>query len=188
MNHKLSVLISKQLIKLGAVPQEQKDIYVYGLELIFSFLFCVATIFAVSLFVHKTIEALVFMVLFVLIRQFTGGLHANTYLKCQLYTIGGYLSVAFLSSKLLPSFALHVILIMVGIVIIIAIGPIENEKKPLTPQDRARNKKIGVALFGSAGIGGIATVSVHPAISSTIFYSLLLIIILMIIPYMERRE
>ena len=187
MNHKLSELISRRLIKLGAINQEQTEIYVYGLELIVSFLFCVTTIFIISLFVNKVIEAIVFMVMFVVIRQFTGGFHADTYLKCQIYTIGGYLSVAFLSSALFPSLVFHALLMMLGIATIIAVGPIESPHKPLTPQGRKRNKKIAVVLFVSGGIGGITTISLCPEISSTIFYSLLLIIILMIMPCLGRR-
>ena len=173
---------------MGAIQQEHEEVYVYGFELIFSFLFCTATILIVSLIVHKVIEAIVFMILFVVLRQFTGGLHANTYLRCQICTVAGYLSVVFLSLTTQPSLVFHSILLLLGAFTIIAIGPIESIHKPLTPQGRVRNKKIGTVLFVISGTCGMITMSSYQEISNTIFYTLLLIIILMIIPCIGRRK
>ena len=41
MNHKLSVIFSRKLVQLGAIPKEHEDVYIYGFELIFSFIFIV---------------------------------------------------------------------------------------------------------------------------------------------------
>ena len=87
MNNKLSVLLSRKLIISGIIQKEFEAIYIYGFELLLSFVVSVSIILALSILIRKFFESLIFLVLFIAIRQFTGGFHARTYLKCQIFTM-----------------------------------------------------------------------------------------------------
>lgn len=187
MNHKLSVTISKKLVDLGTIHKKDEEIYIYGFELIFSFIFSVSIILAVGYIIHKILETIIFLTLFILIRQFTGGFHADTYMKCQIFTISFYLCVISISQIIQPSVWAYFVLWLSGTLIITLIGPVENPNKPLSDKQRKKNKLRGVVIFDCVCIFGLSLCSTQPSISNTIFYSLLLIIILMIIPFFERR-
>lgn len=187
MNHKLSILFSQRLIQLGIISKEHEEIYVYGFELILSFMSSVTIVLFLGAIIHKIIETLIFLTLFIVIRRFTGGFHAETYLKCQICTIGFYLCVLGLTLVDQPSLLIHVLLMIFGTLIIILIGPIESPYKPLSNKQRKINMLRGVVLFESAFLIGVFLHKRNPYISNVIFYSLLLIIILMIIPHIGRR-
>ena len=93
-----------------------QDFYRYGIEIsISSFL----NIFLVLL-------------LFILIRSFTGGYHADTYFRCNLLMcitfILTVLSNCMFSNKL--SLSIIIVLICVTELIVSVLGPIENKNKP----------------------------------------------------------
>lgn len=187
MSHKLSVLFSQKLVKLGTIPKEHEAVYIYGFELICSFLFSVTLILILGAMIRKIIETVVFLILFILIRQFTGGFHATTYLKCQVCTICFYFFAIGLTLNIRPSIGVVALLMIFGTLVILIIGPIESPNKPLSNHQRKKNKRRGVVLFECACMLGFFFYRAKPFISGMIFYSLLLIIILMIIPYLERR-
>lgn len=187
MNHKLSVFMCRKLLKYNVINKEQLEIYLYGFELIFSFLISTITIFTIGILLNQVIPTIVFLLFFILIRRYTGGYHANTYLKCQIYTISSYIFVIFASLFLHIDDLFFPILLLVGIITIIAIGPIENPNKQLTEQEKRKHKKTGIFLFLSAGIIGYIMNCFYLNISSTIFYTLFLIILLMIIPYISNN-
>ena len=187
MNHKLSVIFSRKLVQLGAIPKEHEDVYIYGFELIFSFIFSVTVVLILSAMIGKIIETVIFLLLFIVLRQFTGGFHADTYLKCQICTICFYLCVIGLTLTLSPNLVAFAVLMIFGTLIIFIIGPIESYNKPLSNNKRKKNKIRGIVFFECAGLFGLCLYRIKPYISGTVFYSLLLIIVLMIIPYLERR-
>ncbi len=187
MNHKLSVFMCQKLLKYKAIDEELSEIYIYGFELIFSFLISTTAILTIGIVLNQVIPTLIFLVFFILIRRYTGGYHANTYLKCQIYTISSYIFVIS-ASLFLPVFDLFfLILMLAGIITIIAIGPIENPHKQLTEQEKRKHKKTGLFLFSAAGVIGYTANYFHSNLSNTIFYTLFLIIVLMVIPYISNK-
>ena len=93
-----------------------QDFYRYGIEISISSLL---NIFLVLL-------------LFILIRSFTGGYHADTYFRCNLLMcitfILTVLSNCMFSNKL--SLSIIIVLICVTELIVSVLGPIENKNKP----------------------------------------------------------
>lgn len=187
MNHKLSVLLARKLTRLGTIPKGHEDIYVYGFELIISFVVSVAVLLFLGIVFHKIVETLIFLTLFIVIRQFTGGFHADTYLKCQICTISFYACVMNLMVYIRPSYIAYVLLMIFGALIILVIGPVESPNKPLSSVSRRKNKLKGFMLFEFVSLISLYFVEIKPYISGVVFYTLFLIIILMIIPFLERR-
>jgi hypothetical protein len=72
-------------------------------------------------------------------------------------------------------------------VIIGFFGPIENVHKPLTDQEKRKHKITALTLYVIWSVTGFAISFSMPLVSNTVFYTLCAIIILMIIPLLERR-
>lgn len=187
MNHKLSVLICDKLLKYKIIAEELVDVYIYGFELIFSFLISTLSIIAIGLIINQISPTLIFLTFFILIRRYTGGFHANTYLKCQIYTISLYLFVIIASILTSVNNIVYLIFILAGLSIIATIGPIDNPHKPLDEQEKRKHKKTGLLLFFSTGLIGYIFNYYHVIISNTIFFTLVVIITLMLIPYFNNK-
>lgn len=187
MNHELSIRICQKLIDKGIIKEELKRVYTYGIELLLSFFISVLLILIVGTLMHRFVETLIFLFLFVSIRQMTGGYHAKTYFRCQIVTVGTFLLILLASYHLHPNITLHIILLVSGGVFILLFGPIENKHKPLSPATKAKNKKLGAASFVLAS--GLSMILIYwkPLYADTAFFTLLSIILLMIVPLIERR-
>lgn len=188
MEHKWAMQICKKLLKEGVISSEQEEIYIYGFELILSFLTCTAIILIIGIILEQLINTLIFLFLFILIRRCTGGFHAKTHLQCQLYTICFYLTVILLSIHTAVPLWSYVLLAIAGGTIILWLGPIENPNKTLTLLEKQKNKWIGFVLFEFAIGCGCWLGHLQFLVSNIIFYTLTLIIILMIVPKLKERR
>lgn len=188
MENKLSKRICSLLLKWGVITAELEEVYIYGFELLISFLFSTFTVLLIGALLHQMICTLIFLLIFIFVRQFTGGYHAKTYFRCQFCTISSYLIVLTLSlNTTIPIWA-FLILGIVGLTVIGAWGPIENPHKPLTINEKRKHKLTGFILFVSTSIIGSLVCLFNSKLSNVIFYTLTLIIALMIIPKLSERR
>lgn len=131
MIQKFSKSLVDVLIKYNAVDSSLMDIYVYGYEVIISGIFDLLITIIIGIISGELINAISFLIIFVTVRVYTGGYHANTYIKCKIVFITILICVLTLSKFYFDIFTLLFIdLFFVAIVFLTA--PIENEKKPFS--------------------------------------------------------
>lgn len=188
MEHKLSLLVCNRLLKKGVITEELKDVYIYGFDLLFSFLISTTIILTIGIISGHIVPTLFFLVTFILVRRYTGGYHANTYLKCQICTVSFYLISLLLSIFLNIPIYLFIGIGLIGVVVILLFGPIENPHKPLTNEEKKKHKITGFILFSLVCIGGSVVKYFNDIWGNIFFYTLSIIIILMIVPLLERRK
>lgn len=70
------------LIQQGMLDKTDREASVYGLTLLFEKTVTYLLLMGIALFLGKPIEGIVFAVCFVLLRQTTGGFHAETFPGC----------------------------------------------------------------------------------------------------------
>ena len=187
MENKLAKWICRRLRAKQAIDEEYEEVYVYGLEIIFSCLISTSIILIIGILIKQIIPTLVFLFTFVLIRQYTGGYHANSYLLCKLCTVMSFGISVSLANIFPISRLAFLVLMVIGCLFIWLFGPIENVHKPLTDQEKKKHKITGLTLFVIWSVIGFVFSFVIPLICNTIFYTLCAIIFLMIIPLLERR-
>ena len=187
MENKLAKWICCRLRAKQVIDEEYEEVYVYGLEIIFSCLISTSIILIIGILIKQIIPTLVFLFTFVLIRQYTGGYHANSYLLCKLCTVMSF-GISVLLANIFPISRLaFLVLMVIGCLFIWLFGPIENVHKPLTDQEKKKHKITGLTLFVIWSVIGFVFSFIIPLICNTIFYTLCAIIFLMIIPLLERR-
>ena len=187
MESKLALRICSKLLEWKIISKELEEIYVYGFELLLSFLTNTIIILSIGAISHQLSKTLVFLLVFILVRRYTGGFHADTYLKCKVFTVGTYLFVMVCSSFVNASLFAFALLSVAGLIIIIKWGPIENPNKPLTAEEKRRHRIIGTIIFQTFLICGCATISLSFALSNVLFYSLFSIIALMLYEILRER-
>lgn len=144
----LSSRLADFLIENKIVEAEDKEIYIYGYEILISSAIGVALVLILGFLFNLVIETVIFLAEFILIRQSCGGYHANSYLKCIL----SFLSVFVLVILALNIFLVHysyliwIVLSAMCMSVMMELSPIENINKPLTQKTKSRNRKISIVL------------------------------------------
>lgn len=132
MLHNCALKMTDALSRYITLSNNDKSIYIYGFELLFSTLLSAFSIFAISL-ANKNIYFFLFFILFFYsLRLFCGGFHAKTYLRCFLLTNLIFVSTIILSKAviLLNLKKLMPLLVFLGFCVIFYYAPIENANHP----------------------------------------------------------
>ncbi len=143
MLEKISVLIAEVFIKHSIIKEEEKSVYAYGTELLLSVFLNIIIALIISIITHKVVETFIFTVSFISVRQYIGGYHADTHLKCMITftaTILAFISAVSItpSDIMIPLIVLSVLFSAVSILIF---SPVEHKNKPLEQELKIRLRK-----------------------------------------------
>lgn len=185
--------IAEYLVKCGEISNNDYEVeyYRYGIEVALSSLLNLAIIIIIGIISMHIIESLIFLIVFIFVRQVTGGYHADTYFKCNLYLCLSFvlllISYDFFSNNnnVYLVTAINIVLLL----IISIFSPVENKNKPIAKANR-KGLKIKSIVFSI--IISIISIILH---CKSIKYGSILPLILLLISMLiivaklkERRE
>lgn len=112
------------------------DIYIYGFELLVSSVIETISLLLIGLLTGKLIDTIIFIISFSSIRVFSGGYHANSYLKCFIVTVAYYLLVLFSADIMLAFPNITIILIaiitlLLSFILFILMSPVKSKSKSI---------------------------------------------------------
>lgn len=150
MISKLSARLTEKLLSNGAINDEDKDLYIYGLFMLISHLmfFIIACIF--GLILGCVFESIIFYIAFQFIRRYAGGYHAKTEAICEITTTLSILAcIAVIRlSKMYDFQAVLLIISILSAVIIFVLCPLDTPEKPLSENEFKYFRKISwLVLF-----------------------------------------
>ena len=185
--------IAEYLVKCGEISNNDYEVeyYRYGIEVALSSLLNLAIIIIIGIISMHIIESLIFLIVFIFVRQVTGGYHADTYFKCNLYLCLSFvlllISYDFFSNN--NNIYLVTAINIVSLLIISIFSPVENKNKPIAKANR-KGLKIKSIVFSI--IISIISIILH---CKSIKYGSILPLILLLISMLiivaklkERRE
>lgn len=188
MLNKTAVRLAKKLLSLQIITEEVFDIYVYGLELLLSFFFSSSVIVIIGAILGRVIETLVFLLVFVLLRSFTGGYHANSYLMCSIVTFSTYGVVLLLSELFALPLIAYILLAIFGGVMVLAFVPIEHPNKRISDSQKKKYKIVSFILFLIFVALGILLCCANISFSRIIFFTLMADLILLFVKTKKKGE
>ena len=148
MISKLSNQITKYLLKKNVISDEEKELYDYGLFMIISYIvfFLVSILFGMVL--NILFSSILFYISFCLVRNFAGGIHANSEIKCNIIT-----TVSILISEILIKIFIDYSLVSIAFVMLIissicfcVIKPVTTSQKEISQQEKLHFHK-NVVMF-----------------------------------------
>ncbi|MDR0918504.1 MAG: accessory gene regulator B family protein [Oscillospiraceae bacterium] len=142
--------IADYLRKKNIIEQNKLDIYTYGFELMISNFISVLVALIIGMISSELIAVSIFMITFIMLRKFSGGYHADTYLKCNAFFALNVIIMIFLIKTIdSNNIWLHTAVCLIGLATIFILSPIENINKPLNNIKRKKYKKfsLGILLF-----------------------------------------
>ena len=83
--------LTESLIQKGYIPKEERELYLYGLDITFYTVWSTAVLFLIGLILRQFPASLIIVLGFYTFQTTGGGYHAKTHLKCLLTMIVGLL-------------------------------------------------------------------------------------------------
>lgn len=189
MLNRTATSLAKRLMLHGVITNDVLDIYVYGFELLLSFLFSTTTIVIAGCVINKILETISFLVVFILLRSFSGGYHADTYAKCSITTFSVYGMVMLFSTYVKVKMIFHVALMIIGLIILFFKAPVENPNKELSEQEKKKHRITSLVLFSFFGLAGICLNVFTSVIGATVWVTLVVDLVLIFVKTnYERRK
>lgn len=149
MIHRLSLEIADYLFYRKIISIDKYDIYSYGLEMIVSSILGVILVALCGILTDSLIHAIVFYILFIALRMYTGGYHADTHLACKLTLCGSFLITNITFITLLPFYnvSIHIFLSLFNLIAVVVLSPIESSRKQLSTSIKNKNKAISICAY-----------------------------------------
>jgi len=184
----ISKSIVEKMISKRIINDENTDIYLFGLHQMFLLTVNTISILSISIFFNRLLFGVLFLLFFIPLRSFAGGLHASTSTKCYLYSVIYYTIMMLLMKKL--SFSTNTTLLFMCIVIIITffLVPVEDNNHKLDNveyyfyQNRSR-----IVLIVEGIIFIISFLSKAIIIYQSCYYSIISVFFLVICGLIKNR-
>jgi accessory gene regulator B len=184
--------VSFVLVRNRIISEDDREVYIYGLELMLNSLLVVGTIVALGVLLDRVLVTGVFLVVFCSIRSYSGGYHANRYWKCYCVGCFSYLSVIIIIHSTL---VVHVkidslIFLAISYIGIFCIAPLNSAKNPKSQEEMNKNNittKVLISVYTTIAVIGIF---VYPQVMDlwfTIACTQLVVTIFLIINILQRR-
>lgn len=132
----ISVKVVDSLIKNDIISNDDKTLYLFAVDQLFSLLLHIVTTLIIGALFGMFLESVVFLIAYIPIRQYAGGYHAKTPTRC--YIISVVLTMVSLYIIGLPIWSDYVILFVLSItsLIIFLLAPVEDKNKPLDDKEQ----------------------------------------------------
>lgn len=143
--------LSLLLVTSRHIKPEDREFYTYGLELLAAELIFYAVVLLFSLLTGTLAVSVLFVVLYMFLRQYSGGYHSKTAEMCFIISVMIYLIMILLVQIDIAGIR-HVLMASsaVSFVVITLLSPVENANKPLTQEEKKTYRFIAIlaaALF-----------------------------------------
>ena len=130
--------------------EEMLDVYKYGIEITLSSVMNFVMIIISSLILHDLTAGLIFMSLFIFLRSYTGGYHAETYLRCNIAFVCTFFLTFFIGRFLyFFNYGIYVagIMLVLSYVPIWIFSPVKNRHKFLSAEKITKSRIISSVVY-----------------------------------------
>jgi accessory gene regulator B len=142
MINRVSESITNILVQKDIISKEDFEIYQFGIDCFIMKSIHILSYFIFAVYFQRIPELLVFLIAFIPLREYAGGYHAKTQLRCYIVSCFAVLSFLILISYIPYKIFYYSIIIAIAVsVFILLIAPVETMNKPLDKQEKTVYKK-----------------------------------------------
>lgn len=141
MIDRIAEVISQRIVTVNG-NREDREIYVYGLQILLNTLFSIGIVLVIGFVFNVLWGTVVFLFCYCLLRVFAGGLHVNTNNLCMTIFIGGYILFSFALNYIEVFLNVKTICILVLFnICILKWAPVDVPNNPIPMMKRRIMKK-----------------------------------------------
>lgn len=187
MLHRISQIITNFLISKEIIEKDESEIYTYGYETLLYGIMDLFITIALGLVFKRLFASIVYYVMFVTVRMYMGGYHADSYIKCKTLFIFITISVLGVSYIEFPLYG-DVLILLLYLLTVYFLCPIENPNKPIRKTEKQKYRIIGLIYSVFWSIVAIITYFTATHISTVIVSHAFVITLLMIYGVYGKEE
>lgn len=182
----LNLLVSSNVIKNDS---DELDYYRYGIEISISSILNIVLILILGAITRHFYESVVFLTVFITMRSFAGGFHANTYVRCNLIMCISFLAQTALYELLKEKISVQpaVIIAAVFSAVIIFFSPVENPNKTITLIQKKRFRVISIVLWILFAVIGVILIHNQIYVGVTVILTMALVSIMIVAAKVKER-
>ena len=183
---KLSVF----LINNENIRQEDAEVYEYAIKIFSQSIINTIVTIAIGLIFGMLKECMCFITVFMVLRKFTGGLHAKKYSNCLLGSIFLIIVSMFMIKTLLKNnlFIAFIFCNIISVLIICCLAPIENENKTLCNKEKNIYKLISIFISNLSLLLGLLLLKKCPIVAYSIGVGIITVALLLFISYSYTKK
>ena len=188
-------LVMRFLLKQNVIENDEDSIAYcrYGIEITISSLFNVFLVLIIGVVFGYLLLSILFLLIFINMRRYTGGYHASTYLGCNTALCVSYTILCVITKYIVDlSFGIilfiAIILHIVSFWVIALYSPLENENKPLANEIKKTNHYKSIIFAILVSITNLVLLYVRFRESIIIALTVFLVAILMIIKIVKEGK
>ena len=143
--------ISHFLCEKKVIAEQEVEVYQYGFEILISTTLGLLITVAIGIVLNMFFLSVLYYVIFVMVRQWTGGYHADSYLKCNI-TFAGITFFTLGMTKLsdmseMYSLTIHGLMLVFALLSVWKYTPVENPNKRIREEMKEQNKIMSFAML-----------------------------------------
>ncbi len=158
MISKLAKNIAHFFVLQNIVEESREVIYAYGMELLISDVLNTIIVLLIALISHTLPAVAVFIAVFMGLRRFVGGYHANSHFSCMFTLVVVMLVFSYgicnVSGQVAQIFSIG--FIAVALPVIFCIAPVPHPNKPMSEEKGIRLRKLSIILAVILSVAVIA--------------------------------
>ena len=184
-------LVTNYLVKREVVNQDEKDVYKYGFEILFSTILGICIVLILGLTAGSLMTSLIFIAVFCSLRIKCGGYHADSYLSCNVVFTTVFLIVLMVekfSEKVLVSPPILFMVYLLGFLVIYIYAPVENVNKPLDMEEKKKGRKESHILYALWSVIGLVLYTYNYSAIVALTATVMMVIILMLAGIAKERK
>lgn len=143
MLHEMAVKIAETLVANGA-EEKKKAILAYGAECTLSELITNGIVLILALILHIVPQAILWLVVFTLLRINIGGYHENTHLKCTITSTLLCIGESYAAQYVSIPFWLELVLLPVMILLTVLLAPVIHPNHPVSEGRRKKIRRLAI--------------------------------------------
>lgn len=143
MISKLAKNIAHFFVVQKTVEENKEAIYAYGMELLISDVLNTLIVLLIALISHTLPAMIVFTAVFMGLRKYAGGYHANSHLSCMLTLIVVMLFFSYGICNVSEKYAwtISIGFVVISIPVIFNLAPVPHPNKPVSEEKGAKMKR-----------------------------------------------
>ena len=141
--------ITNTFIKNQIIKEEEKEVYIYGLEVLLALILTTVFIIIFSIPIKLFFETLLYLLGFFTVRTICGGYHAKHHFSCFCLTMGSYLMfllINYFVAKMNVVYPISIVFSLLAALVILLFAPVEHPNNPMTAYRKNKNRKLSILL------------------------------------------
>lgn len=158
---KLSDKLTDSLVSNGTITADDREIYHYGIQQGIILILNIVTTLLIGIISGMIWQSIVFMLVYIPLRSYTGGFHAKTSVRCYISSIILMNVVLLVMRYSTFNTLIYGILMFISGIVILLLAPMENQNKPLDEVERKVYRKRAYGLWIFECLLAITAMTMH---------------------------